>query len=81
MIEVQYGVVRIKDRWTVISQGLRFGSYDSEAQAEQVARRMADQAAGLPVQLHIQDELGALRREVHEAVDGAPEASASEATL
>ncbi len=71
MIQVQYGVIRIEDHWTVISQGLRFGRYDTEAEAEQVARRMAEQAAGLPVQLHIQDERGELRRETHPGTDAA----------
>ena len=77
MIEVQYGVIRVEDRWIVISQGLRFGGYDTEAEAEQIARRMADQAAGLPVQLHIQDERGALRRETHREVDAAAPVAAS----
>ncbi len=63
MFSVQYGVVRIDGRWTIISEGLRFGAYDTSAEAEQVARLMADQAAGAPVQLHLQDEAGELRRE------------------
>ena len=63
MIEVHYGVVQIDGRWTVIGEGLRLGSYDTPAEAEEVASRMAAQAAGLPVQLHLQNEAGELRRE------------------
>jgi hypothetical protein len=69
MINVQYGVVRIDGRWTIISEGLRFGSYDTGAEAEQVARLMADQAAGVPVLLHLQDETGELHRERHAPPD------------
>ena len=65
MIEVHYGVVRIDGKWTVISEGLRLGGYDTPGQAEEVARRMADQAADLPVQLHLQDERGEMHREAH----------------
>jgi hypothetical protein len=64
MMNVQYGVVRIDGHWTVISQGLRYGAFDTSAEAEEVARSMADQAA-VPVQLHLQDESGQLRREDH----------------
>jgi len=60
MIEVHYGVVLIEGRWMVISDGLRSGPYDSQEAAERVARRMADQAAGLEVQLHLQDATGVL---------------------
>ena len=63
MISVQYGVVRIDGRWMVISEGLRFGSYDTAAEAEHVARLMADQAPVLPVHLHLQDEAGELHHE------------------
>jgi hypothetical protein len=62
MIEVHYGVVQIGGRWTIISEGLRFGSYATAAEAEYTARNMA-KLAGLPVQLHLQDEAGQLRRE------------------
>jgi len=62
---IHYGVVQIDNAWMVISEGLRAGPYLSEAEAEAVARRMADQAAGLEVQLHIQDETGRLRLEQH----------------
>ena len=65
MIEVHYGVVRIDGRWIIISEGLRFGSYDTAAEAEQMARHIADQAAGLPVQLHLQNDAGEVRREQH----------------
>ena len=63
MIEVHYGVVRIEGRWTVISQGLRFGAFETAAEAQELARRLADLAAGLPVDLHLQDEDGVLRLE------------------
>ncbi len=62
---IHYGVVQIDGAWMVISQGLRTGPYPSEAEAEQIARRMADQAAGLEVQLHIQDETGQLHLDRH----------------
>ena len=65
MVEVHYGVVRIDGLWTIISEGLRFGSYDSAVEAERMARHMADQAAGLPVQLHLQNDAGEVRREQH----------------
>jgi Uncharacterized protein conserved in bacteria (DUF2188) len=63
MAGIHYGVVMIDGEWMVISQGLRSGPYPSEADAEAIARRMADQAAGLKVQLHLQDETGQLRLE------------------
>jgi hypothetical protein len=63
MIEIAYGVVRIEDRWMVISRGLRMGPYPSRTEAEEVARRMADKACGLEVQLHLQDETGELHQE------------------
>ncbi len=65
MIEVHYGVVCIGGRWTIISEGLRFGSYDTAAEAEQIARHIANQAAGLPVQLHLQNDAGEVHREQH----------------
>jgi hypothetical protein len=60
MIEVHYGVVRFEKVWRVISEGLRLGAYATQAEAEEVARRMAAQAADLPVTLHLQDEAGQL---------------------
>ncbi len=63
MTGIHYGVVLINGEWMVISEGLRSGPYPSEAEAEATARRMADQAAGLQVDLHIQDETGRLRVE------------------
>ena len=63
MIEVNYGVFCIDGRWTIVSEGLRFGSYDSAAEAEQMARHIADQTAGLPVQLYLQNDAGEVRRE------------------
>ena len=63
-MEIHYGVVQIDGQWMVISQGLRTGPYPSEAEASEVARRMAEQAAGLEVQLHLQNGLGELHREI-----------------
>ncbi len=60
MLDLNYGVVEIAGRWTIIGQGLRFGSFATAAEAEAVARKMAEQAAGLPVQLHVQDAWGEL---------------------
>jgi hypothetical protein len=68
-MEIHYGVVQIDGQWTVISEGLRSGPYDTQEAAEQVARRMAEQAAGLEVQLHLQDETGELRQETQVAPD------------
>lgn len=63
MKEIHYGVVQIDNQWMVISKGLRTGPFDDHDAAERVARRMADQAAGLEVQLHIQTQNGELRSE------------------
>jgi hypothetical protein len=63
MLRIHYGVIQIGGEWMVIAEGLRLGPYATEAEAEQTARRMADEAAGLEVQLHIQDDAGELHRE------------------
>jgi hypothetical protein len=65
MLEIHYGVVQINGDWMVISEGLRSGPYPTEADAEHIARRMADEAAGLAVQIHLQDETGELHHEQH----------------
>jgi len=62
-MEIHYGIVQIEEQWMVISDGLRSGPYDTQEIAEQTARRMADQAAGLDVQLHIQNQSGELHHE------------------
>ena len=62
-MEIHYGVVQIEDHWMVISNGLRSGPYETREIAEQTARRMAEQAAGLKVQLHIQSPFGELHQE------------------
>jgi hypothetical protein len=62
MLDLNYGVVEIAGRWTIIGQGLRFGSFATAAEAEAIARKLAEQAAGLPVQLHVQDAWGELVR-------------------
>ena len=63
MIEIHYGVVQIDGQWMVISEGLRAGPYATDTEAREVAERMAAEAAGLEVSLHIQDEAGVLRHE------------------
>jgi hypothetical protein len=60
-MEVHYGVVQQNGAWTIIGDGLRFGSYRTRRVAEGAARRLAGQSAGLPVQLHVQDETGELK--------------------
>lgn len=62
MSEVNYGVVRISGRWTIIGAGLRYGAYETREEAEEAMRRLAAQTAGLPVNLHVEDEHGQLRR-------------------
>jgi hypothetical protein len=64
MMEVHYGVVKIGDEWMIISHGLRSGHFETQHEAEQVARRMADLASGLTVQLHLQNEMGEFHREM-----------------
>jgi hypothetical protein len=59
-MEVHYGVVQQNGAWTIIGDGLRFGSYKTRLGAEDAARRLARKSAGLPVQLHVQDETGEL---------------------
>jgi len=61
MVEIHYGVVRLGGVWTIIGKALRFGHFRSKAAAERAARRLASLSAGLPVQLHIQDETGQLQ--------------------
>jgi hypothetical protein len=54
-------VVRKDGAWIIIGASLHFGSYNSRWSAERAARRLAKNSAGLPVQLHVQDETGELR--------------------
>ena len=68
-MEIHYGVVQIEEQWMVISDGLRLGPYETREIAEQTARRMADQAAGLEVQLHIQSQSGELHHEAQVTKD------------
>jgi len=77
MIEVTYGVIQIDGDWVVISDGLRVGPYKSRSEAEGVARRMADKACGLDVQLHLQDEIGELHSERHVGQAGGQSAPVS----
>ena len=60
-MEVHYGVVQQDGAWTIIGAGLRFGAYKTRKGAESAARRLAVKSAGLPVQLHVQDETGELQ--------------------
>ncbi len=61
MAEVHYGVVQQNGAWTIIGNGLHFGSYKTRAGAERAARRLGVKSGGLPVQLHVQDETGELK--------------------
>lgn len=61
MADVHYGVVQQDGAWTIIGENLHFGTYRTRWSAERAARRLAKSSAGLPVQLHIQDELGVLQ--------------------
>ncbi|MET0272298.1 MAG: hypothetical protein ABW360_04860 [Phenylobacterium sp.] len=65
MADVHYGVVRQNGAWTIIGDNLHFGHYETRWLAERAARRLAEQSAGLPVQLHVQDETGELRPPTH----------------
>ena len=60
MVQVNYGVVQQGDRWVIIGENLRFGAYRRRSSADRAARRLAAKSSGLPVQLHLQDESGAL---------------------
>ncbi|MDG2523119.1 hypothetical protein P7B02_16430 [Caulobacter segnis] len=64
MTEIHYGVVRVAGRWRLIGQGLNLDSYDSRKAATRAALRLTSFATGLgvPVDLHMQDENGGLRR-------------------
>ena len=62
MAAVNFGVVRIDGRWTVIGPALRTRSFETQEQAERVARRFADEVIGRPVYLHLQAQDGELRR-------------------
>jgi len=61
MADINYGVVQQNGVWTIIGRSLKFGSYKTRRGAEQAARRLAAKSAGLPVQLHVQDEAGELQ--------------------
>jgi hypothetical protein len=63
MLEIHYGVVQIDGQWMIISEGLRTGPFTTDAEAREVARRMAAEAAGMTVSIHVQDKRGVLRQE------------------
>ncbi len=62
MSNINYGVVQIDGHWVIIGEGLRYGSYADRGEAEEAARRLAQQAGGLPAQLHFQDDTGQLQK-------------------
>jgi len=64
MTEVHYGVVRTNTGWSLIGDALRVGPYPTRGAAERAARALAEQSTGIgiPVQMHMQDEDGQLRR-------------------
>lgn len=62
MAEVHFGVVCMDGGWTVIGSSLRTRPFSSQAQAEKVARRFADEVIGRRVVLHVQGADGELRR-------------------
>jgi Arc/MetJ-type ribon-helix-helix transcriptional regulator len=62
MAELHYGVVQQNGRWIIIGQNLRYGAYKHRSSAVRAARRLAEQALGRPVTLHIQDEAGSMLR-------------------
>jgi|HubBroStandDraft_5_1064220.scaffolds.fasta_scaffold1993147_1 hypothetical protein len=59
---IQYGVVGQGGRWSIIGDGLKYGSYPTSAKAERAATRLALNSGGLPVLLHVQDETGELKQ-------------------
>jgi len=63
MPDMHYGVVLIEGRWTIIGDGLHYGSYVHRHHAERAARRLAEHSAGLSVQLHVQEDDGRLRKD------------------
>ena len=63
--EVHYGVVYQNGAWVIVGENLNFGSYRTRAAAERGARRLASKSAGLPVELHVQDETGELQPPDH----------------
>ena len=61
MLDIRYGVVFQNGAWVIIGEGLRFGAYSTRSEAVTAAQRLAMVSAGLPVELHLQDETGQLR--------------------
>jgi hypothetical protein len=76
MRELHYGVIQADGHWKIIGRGLKSAAYESHEAAEAAARRMAAESTGLglDVVLHVQDDLGELRRTVTPALDPAPPA-------
>jgi hypothetical protein len=61
MATIQYGVVGQFGKWTIIGDGLKYGSYLTSAEAVRAATQLALNSGGLPVLLHVQDETGELK--------------------
>ena len=61
MAEIHFGVVSVANRWTIVGPALRMRSFDTQAEAESVARRFAGEVIGRTVLLTLQDEDGELR--------------------
>lgn len=62
MTEVHYGVVRVGEDWAIIGDHLRFGHYPTRDLAQAAAVRLAQQASGvgLSVHMHFEDDSGQL---------------------
>jgi hypothetical protein len=66
MRELHYGVIQADGHWKVIGRGLKSAPFESFDAAEAAVRRMAAESTGLglDVVLHVQDDIGELRRTV-----------------
>jgi len=56
MSEVNIGVVRVGDEWTIVGSALRTRMFSTRLQAVSAAHRMADNVIGHYVRLHIQND-------------------------
>jgi hypothetical protein len=64
MTGIAYGVVRLGDRWSIIAPHIRFGDFEDRQSAVAAAERLARQAGGVDVDLHVQDQFGRLHTRV-----------------
>ena len=53
MKAVHYAAVRFADRWKLVGKGLRWGDYSTLDEALAAARRMAEEAGGLGLEVHL----------------------------